>query len=60
MGVAALPPHAKVVVNVENPCSSLCTNTNKNLLAVVGRKGEKMGMDAIWRVCSRLLGLKFG
>ena len=35
------PAHRKVVVNLENACSALCTNHVGNLLAVVGRKGEQ-------------------
>ena len=30
----------KLVVNLEQPCASMCTNFSGTLLAVVGRKGN--------------------
>jgi len=47
MGIPPAPPYRKLVVNVENPCASLCINHSRNLLAVVGRKGK------VWSWCMR-------
>jgi hypothetical protein len=40
LGPAPAAPPKKVTVDLGNPCSALCTNNTRNLLAVVGRKGK--------------------
>ncbi len=32
--------HSKVVVSLDNACSSICTDASTSLIAVVGRKGN--------------------
>lgn len=36
--ISVVPPK-KFIVNLEQPCASMCTNFPGTLLAVVGRKG---------------------
>ena len=39
MADTSVVPSKKFVINLEQPCASMCTNFSGILLAVVGRKG---------------------
>lgn len=47
MADTSVVPSKKFVINLEQPCASMCTNFSGTLLAVVGRKGTVQYVHAI-------------
>ena len=42
-----MAPFKKFIINLEQPCASMCTNSSGTLLAVVGRKGNIMHVHVV-------------